>query len=58
MPLLIDGKKTNNYESYYKHKKLTAELIQLQRFVRGGHPGYRTEIQEVKKRIQINKILA
>lgn len=58
MPLYIGKTRVYDREAYTNHKKLIRELTQAQRFVRGGHPEYKKTCQELKKQIEINKILA
>ena len=58
MPIYIDGVRVCDRAAWLEHKKLKRELILGTRLVRGGHPEYRKECAEIKKKIQINKYLA
>lgn len=58
MPLYIGKTRVYDKEVYINHKKLKEELTQAQRFVRGGHPEYKKTCQEIRKKIEINKIFA
>lgn len=58
MPLYVDGVRIKDRAAWLEHKKLKRELILSTRLVRGGHPEYRKECLEIKKKIEINKCLA
>ena len=58
MPLYIEEKRVHNKTAYENHKSMMKSLTQMQRFVRGGHPEYKTQISELKKKIAVNKLLA
>lgn len=56
--MYIDGTRVKNKQLYNETQKLKAELTMYRHYVRGGHPEYRKQISEIKKQIEINKILA
>ena len=58
MPLYIDDTRVKNKQIYDETQKLKAEVTMYTRYVRGGYPEYRKQISELKKKIEINKILA
>ena len=58
MPLYIEEKRVHSKTAYENHKSMMRSLTELQRLVRGGHPEYKNQVSELKKKIAVNKLLA
>lgn len=58
MPIYIDGVRIHDRAAWLEHKKLKRELILSSRLVRGGNPEYRKDCAELRKKIELNKLLA
>lgn len=58
MPLYIEGKRVYNRDVWLKYKHLVSQAIQYQRLIRGGHSEYIIELRNIKKQIELCKILA
>ena len=58
MPIFIQEKRVYDQSAYLKHKNLMNDFTMCKRLVRGGHIEYKTELQNLKHSILLNKYLA